>query len=168
MLNTSTDSSNQGRLVMLRTGLNMIAANPFLGVGPERIFTEFLRYKPPELPLPDAWYGHLHNNYLQLAAERGLPCLLFWLWALFEVFLLSLALARSPTNDGRVLGHAAVAMTIGLMVAGLFEFNLGDSEIMMPYLFLLGAAFAWTRLEPAKPRPGDALPVPSALSHPVR
>ena len=162
IVNTSTDASNQGRVVMLWTGLNMIAANPLLGVGPERIFTEFLRYKPTELPLPDAWYGHLHNNYLQLAAERGIPCLLFWLWALFEVFRLSLTLARSPSSEGRALGHAAIAMSIGLMVAGLFEFNLGDSEIMMPYLFLIAAGFAWTRLEPAEQRPADSVPAPSA------
>jgi len=23
-------------------------------------------------PLPDGWYGHLHNIYLQFAAERGI------------------------------------------------------------------------------------------------
>ena len=163
--NISTDSSNKARVVMLRTGVNMIAANPWLGVGPERIFTEFLRYKPAALPLPDAWYGHLHNNYLQLAAERGIPCLLFWLWMLFEVFRSSLLLARRPAPEARALGHAIVAMSIGLMVAGLFEFNLGDSEIMMPYLFLIAAGFAWIRLEPAELPPGDSAPAPSPLPH---
>jgi len=167
ILNTSTDSSNQSRVVMLWTGLNMIADNPWLGVGPQRTFTEFLHYKPAGMPLPTAWYGHLHNNYLQLAAERGIPCLLFWLWVLFEVFVLSLTLARSPSSEGRALGHAAVAITIGLMVAGLFEFNLGDSEIMMPYLFLIAAGFAWTRLgsaehRPAEHRPEDSAPGPAA------
>ena len=162
IVNTSTDTSNQARVVMFWTGLRMISANPLLGVGPERVAAEFSRYKPPELPLPE-WYGHLHSNYLQLAAERGIPCLLFWLWVLFEVFRLSLTLASSPSNEGRALGHAAIAMSIGLMVAGLFEFNLGDSEIMMPYLFLIAAAFAWMRLEQAKQRHGDSAPGPSSL-----
>ena len=53
---------------------------------------------------------------------------------------------------------AAIAISIGLMVAGLFEFNLGDSEIMMPYLFLIAAGFAWTRLEPTEQHRGDAVP----------
>ena len=148
MLNTSTDSSNQSRLVMLRTGLNMVAANPLLGVGPERVDTEFLRYKPAALPLPEAWYGHLHNNYMQLAAERGVPSLLFWLWVLWEVFRESLRLTRSRTAEARALGQAIVAISIGLMVSGLFEYNLGDSEVMLPYLFLIGATLAWAKLEP--------------------
>ena len=164
IVDTGTDTSNQARVVMFWTGLRMISSNPWLGVGPERVAAEFSRYKPPELPLP-GWYGHLHSNYLQLAAERGIPCLLFWLWALFEVFSLSLTLARSPSIQGRALGHAAIAMSIGLMVAGLFEFNLGDSEIMLPYLFLIAAGFAWIRLEPAGQRPADSAPGPSPLPH---
>ena len=133
---------------MLRTGLNMVAANPLLGVGPERVDTEFLRYKPAALPLPEAWYGHLHNNYMQLAAERGVPSLLFWLWVLWEVFRESLRLTRSRTAEARALGQAIVAISIGLMVSGLFEYNLGDSEVMLPYLFLIGATLAWAKLEP--------------------
>ena len=182
IFDTGADSSNQSRVVMFWTGLNMIAANPLLGVGPERVEAEFLRYKPAAIPLPDAWYGHLHNNYLQLAAERGIPSLLFWLWVLFEVFRSSLILARSPVADARMLGQAGVAMSIGLMVAGLFEFNLGDSEVMMLYLFLIAAGYAWTRLESLGPNGtretsgtpgtrdtrdtkdrGDAAPGPSAL-----
>ena len=158
IIDTGADTSNQARVVMFWTGLNMISANPWLGVGPERVAAEFSRYKPPQTPLPPGWYGHLHDNYLQLAAERGIPCLLFWFWVLFEVFRLSWSLARSPSPEGRALGHAAIAISIGLMVAGLFEFNLGDSEIMMPYLFLIAAGFAWTRLEPTEQHRGDAVP----------
>lgn len=164
ILNASTDSSNHSRVVMLWTGLHMIAAHPWMGVGPERIFDEFLRYKPADLPLPKAWYGHLHNNYLQLAAARGIPCLLFWLWLLFEVFRLSFAVARSPLAAGRALGHAAIAVSVALMVSGLFEFNLGDSEVLMPYLFLLAAVFAWMRLEPAERRHRDSVPYPNQVS----
>ena len=88
---------------------------------------------------------------------------MFWLWVLFEVFRLSWSLARSPSPEGRALGHAAIAISIGLMVAGLFEFNLGDSEIMMPYLFLIAAGFAWTRLEPREQKHEDAVGSPRAV-----
>ncbi len=81
-----------------------------------------------------------------------------------------------------MLGQAGVAMSIGLMIAGLFEFNLGDSEVMMLYLFLIAAGYAWTRLESLGPNGtretsgtpgtrdtrdtndrGDSAPGPSAL-----
>ena len=150
------DSSKQARVVMFWTGLNMVAAHPWFGVGPEQVEAEFLRYKPPEMPLPRGWYGHLHNNFLQVAAERGIPCLLFLLWMLFEVLRSGMTLARGVAADARVLGQSAIAITIALMVSGLFEFNLGDSEVLMLYLFLTAIPFAWTRMEQ------EVLPVPTS------
>ncbi|MBI3895459.1 MAG: O-antigen ligase family protein [Acidobacteria bacterium] len=142
-----TDSSNLSRPVMLRTGWEMIRAHPWFGVGPGRVEVEFLLYKPSSLPLPKAWYGHLHNSYIQFAAERGIPCLMIWLWILFEVFRVNLSLARKPYGEAQALGHAGIAITLGIMVSGLFEFNVGDSEILMLYLFVIASSYAWVRLE---------------------
>ena len=147
MLDLKTDSSNESRPVMLRTGWEMIRAHPWFGVGPGRVEVEFLWYKPASVPLPKAWYGHLHNNYAQLAAERGIPCLMIWLWFLLEVLRANLSLAREPAERARALGHAGVAITLGTMVSGLFEFNFGDSEVLMLYLFLIATSYAWARLE---------------------
>src|SRR5258708_17076724 len=74
--------SNSRRTIMARTGLRMIAAHPVLGIGPEQIQPQFLAYLPADVaqPLPKGWYGHLHNVYLQYAAERGLPALACMLW----------------------------------------------------------------------------------------
>ena len=147
IVDIQTDSSNRARLVMLRTGMEMIAAHPLFGVGPNRVEAEFFRYKPSSLPLPPAWYGHLHNNYMQLAAERGIPLLLIWLWLLYQVLREGMRAGRSVDLKTRMFGHAAVAATVGLMVAGLFEYNFGDSEVLMLYLFLISNLFAWSRLD---------------------
>jgi len=145
------DSSSMARLVMIRAGLKMIAAHPVLGLGPERVAVEFRRYSPPGEPLPEAWYGHLHDSFLQIAAERGIPCLLFLLWLLFEVFRDNLRRLRSAAAETpartRALSHAAIAATIGMMVSGLFEYNFGDSEVFMLYLFLISLPYAWSRAE---------------------
>ncbi|MGH9784769.1 MAG: O-antigen ligase family protein [Terriglobia bacterium] len=166
----AADAAVQSRVVMFWTGLNMIAAHPLFGVGPQQVEAEFLRYRPPEMPLPRGWYGHLHSNYLQIAAERGIPCLLFLLWMIFEAFRAGLFLARGPTAEARILGQSAVAVTIGLMVSGLFEFNLGDSEVLTLYLVLTAVPFAWARIEQEalsaslSPEPFPAsLPGPGAL-----
>ncbi|MBI4459195.1 MAG: O-antigen ligase family protein [Acidobacteria bacterium] len=147
MTDLKTDTSNQSRPVMARTGWEMIRAHPWFGVGPGRVEVEFLHYKPASLPLPRAWYGHLHNTYLQFAAERGIPFLLLWLWLVVEVILASLSLTHGPGERSRAVGHAVVAVTLGTMVSGLFEFNFGDSEVLMLYLFLVATAFAGARLE---------------------
>ncbi len=160
IFDVETDSSNRARIVMLHTGLAMISAHPIFSVGPERVGPEFLLYKPSSLPLAPGWYGHLHSDYLQIAAERGIPCLLLLLWLFFEILRQGILLGRNRAEEIRAMGHAAVALTAALMVAGLFEYNFGDSEVLMLYLFLMAAVFSWPRLqnaedaEPGKPGHG--------------
>ncbi len=90
--------SNEHRIVCWRTGWEMIKANPVVGVGPEEIKNEkvFFSYLPKDIqrPLPDGWYGHLHNIYIHYAAERGIPAVLFLLWALGSLTLATLAWAN--------------------------------------------------------------------------
>jgi O-antigen ligase len=126
--------SNQHRTVTRAVGYRMIAAHPWLGLGPEGPGKHFREYLPEEYrtrPLPDGYYGHLHNVYLQYAAERGLPalgCLLLFVgWNL-----------RAWRRERRVLTYFALAAVVGLAANGLFEHNLGDSEVLTLFLALFG------------------------------
>ncbi|MBI4480115.1 MAG: O-antigen ligase family protein [Acidobacteria bacterium] len=141
------DSSSMSRLAMIRTGLQMIRAHPLLGLGPERVGVEFHRYTPEGITLPPAWYGHLHNTYLQIAAERGVPCIVILLWFFYEVVRENLPRARSTLARERAFGSAAIGATIGLLVAGIFEYNFGDSEVVMLYLFVIALPYAWNQRE---------------------
>ena len=139
---------------MAQTGLAMIAAHPVFGLGPERVAAEFSRYAPPEAALPEAWYGHLHNTFLQLAAERGIPCMIIILWLFINVLRDGWRQAAQEVDHPlRALGAAAVAGTIALMVGGLFEYNFGDSEVLMLYLFVISVPFAWQRCASTAPVP---------------
>jgi O-antigen ligase len=152
ILQPAADSSSMSRIVMARTGLAMIAAHPIFGLGPERVSVEFPRYAPPETALPAAWYGHLHNTFLQIAAERGIPCLIILLWIFLNVLRDGQRQAAQQADQRlRALGAAAVAGTTVLMVGGLFEYNFGDSEVLMLYLFVASLPFAWQRCTVAPP-----------------
>src|SRR5581483_9388041 len=74
--------SNRHRVVTFRTGIEMIKAHPWFGLGPEEIKRNFDLYVPADIkrPLPVGYYGHLHNIYVQYAAERGIPGLFLILW----------------------------------------------------------------------------------------
>src|SRR5262249_21284734 len=76
--------SNEFRLICFRTGARMIRAHPVLGIGLDETKYHFLEYLPPDTPnpRPPGFYQHLHNFYLQFAAERGVPTLLLLVWAL--------------------------------------------------------------------------------------
>ncbi len=78
--------SNEHRAVLRETGVLMIRAHPWLGLGPEQIKYQFDQWVPADArPLPVGYYGHLHNIYLQYAAERGIPTLLVLLWLIAKI-----------------------------------------------------------------------------------
>ena len=144
--------SNRHRVVMFRTGWEMIKANPVVGVGPEQVAVQFNRYLPPGvLPLPSGWYGHLHNIYLQYAAERGIPTLLMLLWLLGTiVWDQARGLRAVPPDDStaRAVLQGSLATVLAVLIAGLFEHNLGDSEPLV--LFLAVTTCGYVALREAK------------------
>jgi len=153
IFNPEAESSGMARLVMLRTGLRMIRAHPVFGLGPERVGPLFRDYVPEGTTLPPAWYGHLHNTFLQIAAERGIPCVFILVWFFYEVFHDNVLRARCARSKERALACAASASTVAILVAGLFEYNLGDSEVLMLYLFVISLPYAWNRHQPAPAQP---------------
>ena len=152
-----SDSSIQSRLVMARTGLAMIADHPLFGVGPERVAPMFEQYRPVGITLPPAWYGHLHNSFMHFAAERGLPALAFFVWLIVVILRANYRLTSASNAATAALAHTAVAATLGMIVLGAFEYNFGDSEVLMLYLFFATLPLAASRLElidiKTEPRP---------------
>jgi hypothetical protein len=146
---TLGDDSSRDRLYMWQAGLDMVLDRPVFGQGPGMILSAYPRYRWPEATHP--MQPHLHNNLLQVAAERGLPALAFFLWWAIAAFLAALRAARRGTAEGPGPGWAAGAAFAALaavLAAGLFEYNLGDSEVLMLVLLLTAVPFA---LPPARP-----------------
>ena len=97
-----------------------------------------------ERPLPEGWYGHLHNIYLHYAAERGIPTMLALMWMLGKIlwdFLHALRRLPPGASDARFLLHGGVAVMLAILVAGFFELNLGDSEVLFMFLTVVAAGY---------------------------
>jgi putative inorganic carbon (hco3(-)) transporter len=147
--------SNLRRVIMIRAGWNMVKAHPWLGLGPEQIGPQFLDYVPKDVsrPLPKGWYGHLHNVYLQYAAERGVLALLMMLWLIGKVLHDFRASLRSETlaREARYFLHGAVATILALLVEGFFEYNFGDSEVLTMFLVVVSCGYLAIEIEKRKP-----------------
>jgi len=132
------DPTVRDRVTMLHIGERMIRTHPLAGVGPnmvERLYVEYRGSDP--IAGPDGVVHinpHLHNNFLQIAAERGLPALALWLW-----FVVALArdLWKRFNAGQRTLAATALATVVALLTAGLFEYNFGDSEVLMLFLTIV-------------------------------
>ncbi len=140
--------SNRDRLAMIRTGLRIIRHDPLTGVGPDMVVRVYPGYRDPQAV--QQLNSHLHNVPLQIAAERGIPALLVWLWFIFTL-LRDFFRARHTTRVPSVV-TAALACTAAMLAAGMFEYNFGDSEVLMLFLVLVTLPYA------AERAPADAAP----------
>jgi O-antigen ligase len=133
------DPSNRDRLSMLQTGTAIVQDFPLTGVGPNMVPRVYGLYRNRDTGV-EVVNPHLHNVPLQIAAERGLPALAVWVWF---VALLALALFRVFTSEkDRMLSAAALAALAGMLAAGQFEYNFGDSEFLMMFLVIVTLPFA--------------------------
>lgn len=138
--------SNDHRALLRRVGWKMIEAHPWVGLGPEEVGPNVARYIPADVPrpLPDGYYGHLHNIYFHYAAERGLPALAALLWFFLQAlhdFSRALRLQVAP-REARWFLHGAIAVILAFMLAGYFEVNWGDSEVLAMLLAVVGCGYA--------------------------
>jgi hypothetical protein len=104
-------------------------------------------------PLPWGWRQHLHNIYVQYAAERGIPVLLVFLWLAGKVLWdFRRAVGGSPPGARKAILHGSIAALIAILVGGLFEHNLGDSEVLHLFLTLIALGYAAAEAVPAERR----------------
>jgi O-antigen ligase len=133
-------ATNYSRAEYFVTGARMIQDHPVFGVGPERIDDEFPNYYKGEA-IDTFYYGHLHNNMLQIAAERGLISLAAFLWLLIELFRSLLRFLKDAEGEARWATLGAMAALTGFVVNGMTEYNFGDSEVLVLLLFLISIPF---------------------------
>jgi O-antigen ligase len=140
---------------MVRSGWRIIKDNPLTGVGPDMVIQVYPHYRDPQAV--NQLNPHLHNVPLQIAAERGLPALGVWLW--FMGMLLVDSARRWRAAPEPSLPCASLASVVAMLAAGLFEYNFGDSEVLMLFLLIVTLPYAATRLRSAS----DASPQPRVI-----
>ncbi|MGZ8796879.1 MAG: O-antigen ligase family protein [Thermoanaerobaculia bacterium] len=130
-------SSNLDRIRMAQAGVEMIKDHPVLGVGPALVKENYPLYRKDDAPRFRP--PHLHNNIIQLWAERGILAVAAYI-LLIALFLRECA--RGWRGPARQFAEAGVAIAAGLAYAGLFEFNFGDTEVFLIMLELFALVIA--------------------------
>lgn len=147
-LHPSRDPALSIRFEMWQAGLNMISAHPWVGVGPDNIPQLYDLYLPPGRAPKAGFHDHLHDNFIQFAAERGLPCLAAWIWFMAALFW-QMWKVRRRCRAGRWLIEGAIAGWLAFVVEGFFEFNFGTSPVLMVFLFVVSTPFVVEQIEAA-------------------
>jgi O-antigen ligase len=145
---------NRERVFMWEAGVRMFRDHPLTGVGLQDLHALYDQYRSPD-SVERA--GHLHNAYIQIAASMGLVGLAAFAW--LYASLLRTAWAGLKVGAGRHEGSelaagvrlGVTAALAGFLVAGLFEWNFGDEELLYHLYTLVGIAWAsraWRDVEP--------------------
>jgi len=138
-----SDATARDRLAMMQVGLRLAGEHPLTGIGPGQ-----LKYVYPQLAPPEALRrstSHVHNSPLQIVLERGVLGLAAWLWIFVAFFRRAgkvlLGLPAEASGD-RLLVLGSLAAIATFLVAGLFEYNFGDTEVLEIALALMALPFA--------------------------
>jgi putative inorganic carbon (HCO3(-)) transporter len=139
------------RVPLALVALNTIKHNPVLGVGlgnyeyvmekydntPERIAT------PPN---KDAEALAVHNIYLLLAAELGIPALLVFLLLSLHIIKKAVSLLRSQRDSLAFFGAALLVGLLAFYAQALVQPGGIGTTRFRPFWFMCGLVFACSRL----------------------
>ena len=137
-----SDSTNRDRIAMAHAGARMVARQP--GLRPRA--RTWSRRTTRSIATPDALHWnvpHLHNNVVQIAAANGLFAAAAYLAIVAHVPRArdcASCAAGTARARGDLVGRPA--RRNGAHVAGLFEYNFGDTEVEMATLFIFGLPFS--------------------------
>jgi O-antigen ligase len=132
------DPSNKDRLYMVSIAGKIFKDYPLTGVGPNNVKNVYDRYKPAEAQQTNM---HLHNNFLQALAERGIFAALCLLAAFISIIYQLIKRIKNTTDMEKTIATGVLFAFIGFVVAGLFEYNYGDSEVRFLLYYLLSIPF---------------------------
>lgn len=136
------------RIYFWEGSLKIIRDYPITGLGWEGFRLVYPRYKPAE---GRQLVSHAHNNFVDVAIDSGLLGLGIFIWLLVTIYKVGFHIFKE-LGDGYFKGIAwgFLGSLTAFLIAGLSQYNFGDSEVVMLFYFLLGMVMVIPRIVEAK------------------
>jgi O-antigen ligase len=134
------DDRTRDRIAMAEAGWLMLREHPITGVGVGQVKRLYPTYATPDALRHST--SHLHNTPLQILVERGVVGLTLWLSIYVAFFARARRiLRRLPASEDRDLVLGSVTAVAAFLIAGLFEYNFGDTEVLFVANALMAVPF---------------------------
>ena len=133
------DASANTRVRVASIAASRVSVHPLFGHGMDAVHAHW-----NEWGFPGSDMLHAHSTPVQLAFERGLPALLFWLWLMLAFWTLAARAERlwrdAPDAQAHGLALGAGGALAGFLASSLVNYNFGDAEVALLVWWMMGAA----------------------------
>lgn len=142
------DPGTQFRVMVWKDGLRLARRHPWFGVGMDAARVHWREWDIQAFRQFQV-QSHFHSDWIQLAADRGLPALAAWIW--FVIAYLSLLFKRVRAAKERHWFEYGIALgLLGAFLAFLMQsvvhYNLGEEPLVIAFWFFAGMTVAVDRL----------------------
>lgn len=138
------DDSASLRMRVARVGLERVLLHPVFGHGMDAVKNHW-----SEWGFPGSEMIHLHSTPLQLAFDRGLPAVVFWLWLMFAFWRIVTDGERITRDTGDTNRHGvllgATGALAGFFVSSMVNYNFGAGVVALVFWWLMGITVALNR-----------------------
>jgi len=124
--------------------LRILKDYPITGLGWEGFRIAYPRYKPAK---GRYLVCHAHNNFVDVAVDSGLLGLGVFIWLLITIYKVGFHIFKE-FEDRYLKGFSwgFLGSFTAFLIAGLSQYNFGDSEVVMLFYFLLGMVMVIPRI----------------------
>ena len=131
----------KSRFLIWNVTLKMIKENPFMGVGPGNFIITYPYYAKnfPDKMIVAHRVSSVHNDYLEVCTETGIPGLLLFLYLLFSFFRVSFVLYRGSEDKERHLIAGIISSVVAICVNALASFPFKNPATLL--LFWANVSF---------------------------
>ena len=139
-----TDASSSLRVQVARIAARRILLHPVFGHGMDAVHEHW-----NEWGFPGTDMLHAHSTPIQLAFDRGLPALFFWLWLMYAFWKIASRAERhwrvSDNLGAHGLALGIIGALTGFLASSLVNYNFGDSEVALMVWWMMGVAVVLTK-----------------------
>jgi O-antigen ligase len=123
--------SAQSRIPMAKVALNVIAENPIKGVGLNNYSRVMQRYDRTREWQTYGFPHPVHNSYLLIAAESGIPVLIAFLWLITAVFAKGWSALKCTNVPLSLLQVGWMGGIMTWLISAMFDRDFPGANVMI-------------------------------------